>query len=80
MIELSKVQREIKVYINDSVFVFDDNKATSQQFLGRSGFAINEYNIYLVKDYDNKKSKQIKNNETIGLETGMHFIVALRTS
>ena len=80
MIELSKVQREIKVYINDSAFVFDDNKATGQQLLEKAGFAINEYNIYLVRDDDNRKSKQIKNNETIDLETGMHFIVALRTS
>jgi len=80
MIELSKVQREIKVYINDSAFVLDDNKATGQQLLERTGFAINEYDIYLVIEENDDKSKKIKNNETVNLETGMHFNVILKTN
>ena len=79
MIELEKVQREIKVYINDRAFVLDGDKASGQQLLEKAGFAINEYDIYLVLE-GNNKNRQIKNNGTVNREIGMRFNVILRSS
>lgn len=77
MIELSKVQREIKVYINDKAYVFDIDKVKGQQLLQKAGFAANEYDIYFVED--KTKSRQVENDETIDIENGMVFNAVLKS-
>ena len=84
MIELTKVERENKVYVNDKVVVLDRDTITASELLEMAGFSSLVYDIYLIHNNNenkNKKSnKPLKENKKIKIETGIHFSANLKSN
>ena len=83
MIELTKVERENKVYVNDKVIVLDRNTITASELLEMAGFSSLVYDIYLIHNSEKKNKKSNKpliENKTINIETGMHFSANLKSN
>lgn len=82
MIDLIKVERENKVYVNDKAIVIDKNTITASELLETSGFSSLVYNIYLKQNEERKNSKKINkpldDNKKIKIETGMCFDALLK--
>lgn len=76
--ELTKVERENKVYVNDKAIVLDKNTITASELLELAGFSSLAYNIYLVMDRKRKKSKLLGDNKKIKVETGLRFDATLK--
>jgi hypothetical protein len=76
--ELTKVERENKVYVNDKAIVLDKNTITASELLELAGFSSLAYNIYLVMDRKRKKSKLLGDNKKIKIETGLRFDATLK--
>ena len=84
MIELTKVDRENKVYVNDKVIILDKNTITASELLELAGFSSLVYDICLVRNQE-KKNKNIKKankpleeNRKLKIETGMRFDASLK--
>ena len=79
MIELTKVERENKVYVNDKVIILDKNTITASELLELAGFSSLVYDICLVKNREKKNkntkkaNKPLEENEKLKIETGMRF-------
>jgi len=85
MIELTKVERENKVYVNDEVVVIDKDNIKASELLELAGFSSLVYDIYLAKTEQRKKNtkkenKKIEENKKIKLKTGMCFDAILKQS
>ena len=78
IMELTKVERENKVYVNDKAIVLDKNAITASELLELAGFSSLAYNNYLVLDRKRKKSKLLGENKKIKVETGMRFDATLK--
>lgn len=82
MIDLIKVERENKVYVNDKAIVIEKNTITASELLETSGFSSLVYNIYLKQNEERKNSKKINkpldDNKKIKIETGMCFDALLK--
>ncbi|HEX7208748.1 MAG TPA: multiubiquitin domain-containing protein [Nitrososphaeraceae archaeon] len=76
--ELTKVERENKVYVNDKAVVLDKNTITASELLELAGFSSLAYNIYMVLDRKRNKNKLLGENKKIKIETGMRFDAALK--
>lgn len=76
--ELTKVERENKVYVNDKAIILDKNTITASELLELAGFSSFAYNIYLVMDRKRKKSKLLGDNKKIKIETGLRFDATLK--
>ncbi len=76
--ELTKVERENKVYVNDKAVVLDKNSITASELLELAGFSSLAYNIYIVLDRKRNKNKLLGENKKIKIETGMRFDAALK--
>jgi hypothetical protein len=76
--ELTKVERENKVYVNDKAVVLDKNTITASELLELAGFSSLAYNIYIVLDRKRNKNKLLGENKKIKIETGMRFDAALK--
>lgn len=77
IMELTKVERENKVFVNDKPIVLDKNTITASELLELAGFSSLAYNIYLVLDRKRKKNKLLGGNKKIKVETGMRFDATL---
>ncbi|MDN5846023.1 MAG: hypothetical protein L0H53_07090 [Candidatus Nitrosocosmicus sp.] len=82
MIELSKVERGNKVYVNDKVIVLDRDTITASELLEMAGFSSLVYDIYLIqnKDKKNKKANKPIIENKINIETGMRFVANLKSN
>ena len=84
MIELTKVERENKVYVNDKVIVLDRNTITASELLEMAGFSSLVYDIYLIHNNNEKKNKKsnkpLIENKKIKIETGIHFSANLKSN
>ena len=86
MIELTKVERENKVYVNDKVIILDKNIITASELLELAGFSSLAYDIYFakneVKDKEKKNKKKankpLEENKKLKIETGMYFDALLK--
>jgi hypothetical protein len=78
IMELTKVERENKVYVNDKAVVLDKNTITASELLELAGFSSLAYNIYMVLDRKRNKNKLLGENKKIKIETGMRFDAALK--
>jgi hypothetical protein len=78
IMELTKVERENKVYVNDKAVVLDKNTITASELLELAGFSSLAYNIYIVLDRKRNKNKLLGENKKIKIETGMRFDAALK--
>ena len=78
IMELTKVERENKVYVNDKVVVLDKNTITASELLELAGYSSLAYNIYIVLDRKRNKNKLLGENKKIKIETGMRFDAALK--
>ncbi|HYF99767.1 MAG TPA: hypothetical protein VD815_06730 [Candidatus Saccharimonadales bacterium] len=86
MIELTKVERENKVYVNDKVIILDKNIITASELLELAGFSSLVYDIYFakneVKDKEKKNKKKankpLEENKKLKIETGMRFNALLK--
>jgi len=76
--ELTKVEKENKVYVNDKPIVLDKNTIIASELLELAGFSSLAYNIYLVLDRKRKKNKLLGVNKKIKVETGMRFDATLK--
>ena len=76
--ELTKVERENKVYVNDKAIILDKNTITASELLELAGFSSLAYNIYLVMDRKRNKSKLLGDNKKIKIETGLRFDATLK--
>jgi hypothetical protein len=76
--ELSTVERENKVYVNDKAIILDKDTITPPELLELAGFSSLAYNLYLVLDRKRKKSKLLGGNKKIKVETGMRFDATLK--
>ena len=76
--ELTKVERENKVYVNDKAIVLDKNTITPPELLELAGYSSLAYNIYLVLDKKRNKNKLLGGNKKIKVETGMRFDATLK--
>ena len=50
MIELTKVERENKVYVHDKAIILDTNTIMASELLELAGFSSLAYDIYFAKD------------------------------
>ena len=84
MIELTKVERENKVYVNDKVIVLDRDTITASELLEMAGFSSLVYDIYLINNNNEKKNKKsnkpLIENKKIKIETGIHFSANLKSN
>jgi len=83
MIELSKVESENKVYVNDKVIVLDSDTITASELLEIAGFSSLVYDIYLIQKNEKKSKKANKpliENKKIKIETVMHFAANLKSN
>lgn len=90
MIELTKVERENKVYVNDKVIILDRENITPSELLELAGFSSLVYDCYLAQNEDaegggkqTKRKKKMINkpldkNKKIKIETGMQFNAVLK--
>jgi len=90
MIELTKVERENKVYVNDKVIILDREKITPSELLELAGFSSLVYDCYFAQNEDGggegkrakgkKKmiNKPLDENKKIKIETGMQFNAILK--
>lgn len=85
MIELTKVESENKVYVNDKAIVLDKESITPSELLELAGFSSLVYDCYLVQNKEKKgKKKEIKENKplkeerNIRITTGMQFNAVLK--
>lgn len=82
MIELAKVERENKVYINGNTIIVDKNAVTASELLELAGFSPFVYDIYLIQNElkRSKKSanKPLKENKEVKIKTGMQFNAILK--
>ncbi|WP_458744117.1 multiubiquitin domain-containing protein [Candidatus Nitrosocosmicus sp. T] len=76
--ELTKVERENKVYVNDKAIVLDKNTITASELLELAGFSSLAYNVYMILDRKRNKSKLLGENKKIKIETGMRFDAILK--
>jgi hypothetical protein len=76
--ELTKVERENKVYVNDKAIVLDKNIITASELLELAGFSSLAYNVYMILDRKRNKSKLLGENKKIKIETGMRFDAILK--
>ena len=74
--EISKAQNECMIYINERGFPVIENSLSGARLLEMAGFAVNEYNLYLV--YEQNKSEEIKPNENIEIQNGLRFNAVLK--
>ena len=63
MIELIKVERENKVYVNDKAIIPDKNTITASELLELAGFSSLAYDIYFAKDKEELTKKRIQRNQ-----------------
>jgi hypothetical protein len=85
MIELTKVERENKVYVNDKVIILDKETITPSELLELAGFSSLVYHCYFVQGEEGEGQKRTKGkkktkinkpldeNKKIKIETGMQF-------
>ncbi|WP_148686278.1 hypothetical protein [Candidatus Nitrosocosmicus hydrocola] len=83
MIELTKVERENKVYVNGQVIILDKDTITASDLLEMAGFSSLVYDIYLAPDEKRKGNKKkgirpLDENKKIRIETGMQFNTILK--
>jgi len=83
MIELTKVERENKVYVNGQVIILDKDTITASDLLEMAGFSSLVYDIYLSPDVKRKGNKKkgirpLDENKKIRIETGMQFNTILK--
>lgn len=85
MIELTKVERENKVYVNDKAIILDRSTTTASELLELAGFSSLVYDIYFARDDETtmkntkkSKNKPLDENKKIKLETGMRFDATLK--
>lgn len=88
MIELTKVERENKVYVNDKVILLDKDTITPSELLELAGFSSLVYDCYFeqgeterVGGNRNKRkmiNKPIDENKKINIEIGMRFNAILK--
>jgi Multiubiquitin len=78
IMELTKVERENKVYVNDKAIVLDKNTITASELLELAGFSSLAYNVYMILDRKRNKSKLLGENKKIKIETGMRFDAILK--
>jgi hypothetical protein len=85
MIELIKVERENKVYVNDKVIILDRESITPSKLLELAGFSSLVYDCYLIQNIDGKgkkkvtaKNKPLNENRNKILKTGMQFNAVLK--
>ena len=68
MIELSKVESENKVYVNDKVNVLDRVTITASELLELASFSSLAYDLYLTKNAEKK----------VNIETVIQFNATLK--
>jgi hypothetical protein len=87
VIELTKVDRENKVYVNDNAIIIDKEAITPSELLELSGFSSLVYDCYLEQNRDEEKgdkkkkgkeNRPLKENKKINIQTGMHFNAILK--
>ena len=85
MIELTKVERENKVYVNDKAIVLNRESITPSELLDLAGFSSLVYDCYLIQNKDVKgkkkattKNKPLDENQNISIKTGMQFNAVLK--
>lgn len=86
MIELTKVERENKVYVNDKAIIIDKDTITATELLEMAGFSSLAYDLYLKQDENMEKrskkkpNKPLAENKKIVIEIGMRFDAVLKQS
>ena len=89
VIDLTKVERENKVYVNDMVIILDKESIKPPELLELAGYSSLVYDCYLVRNNEGnakKKTKKktpyenklLKESSTIHIETGMKFNAVLK--
>jgi hypothetical protein len=82
MIELTKVERENKVFVNDKAIVLDKDTVTASELLELAGFSSLVYDIYLKQNEKRKNKKAVNKplgeNKKIKIETGTYFDAVLK--
>ena len=64
MMELTKIERENKVYVNEKAIVLDRDTITAAELLELAGFSSLVYDIYLVPKEESTNNKRKKKNKT----------------
>jgi hypothetical protein len=75
---LPTVQNEKMVYINDRAFPIAEDKLTAREILERTGFAPNEYTLYVIAT-ENAKAKPLKEGERLQIKNEMKLNAILNT-
>jgi hypothetical protein len=75
---LTTVQNEKMVYINDRAFPIAEDKLTAREILERTGFAPNEYTVYVIAT-ENAKAKPLKEGERLQIKNDMKLNAILNT-
>ena len=60
MVELTKVERENNVYVNDKAIILDKNAITAFELLELAGYSSLVCDIYLVENHEKKNKIQKK--------------------
>jgi hypothetical protein len=88
MIELTKVERENKVYVNDQAIILDKEDITPSELLELAGFSSLVYDCYFAPKEEGgekrikgkkKTNKPLDENRKINIETGMQFSAVLNS-
>ena len=75
---LTTVQNEKMIYINDRAFPIIEDKLTAREILERTGFAPNEYTLYLIAT-ENAKAKPLKEGDRLQIKNDMKLNAILNT-
>lgn len=86
MIDLTEVERENKVYVNDNAIILDKESIKPPELLELAGYSSLVYDCYLVQNNEGNAKKKItpyenkllKESRTIHIETGMRFNAILK--
>lgn len=87
VIDLTEVERENKVYVNDNAIILDKESIKPPELLELAGYSSLVYDCYLVQNNEGnaKKKKKtpyenklLKESRTIHIETGMRFNAILK--
>lgn len=77
---LTTVQNEKMIYINDRAFPIIEDTLTAREILERTGFAPNEYTLYVVASDENAKTKPLKVKEKLQIKNNMKLNAVLYTT
>lgn len=72
-----KLHEEYVIHVNKKQLKVTENTLTGHQILTLAGYSVDQYDLFLVHG---QKDEQIKPDQTVKIENGLHFNAILKSA